>query len=131
MNQKTMKSRTVLSRMVALLAVPLLFTSTAFAQGKQDFTLHNETGKEVKELYIGPHSDDEWGEDVLTDDTLETGDAVEISFDPEEEADSWDIKVVFRDGKEAVWTKLILTNITDITLSYKAGKPWATWKKIK
>lgn len=99
--------------------------------GDQDFTLHNKTGKEIKEIYIAPHADDEWGEDVMGDDVLEDGDEVEIEFDPKEEAESWDMRVVFRDGKATVWTKLMLNDITDITLSYKDGKPWATWKKVK
>jgi len=116
---------------LALGATMCLTTVTAFADGAQDFTLHNKTGKTIKEVYIGPHSEDEWGEDVMGDDVLGDGDEVKISFDADEEATSWDMKVVFDDGKNSVWTKLQLQEITDITISYKTGKPWATWKKVK
>ena len=122
---------TRLARLTELMALCLLFSllaSTAFAQGKQDFTLHNETGKEIIELYLSPHDVDDWEEDVLGTDTLADGEAVKITFDREEKADSWDMKVVFSDDKSVVWTELMLSEITDITISFKDGKPYATWK---
>jgi len=35
------------------------------------------------------------------------------------------LKVVFSNGSSSVWSKLILTDITDVTLYYKDGKPFA------
>ncbi len=102
--------------------------SLGFAFGPQDFTLHNNTTKVVSELYVSPHDTDEWEEDVLGDDVLGDGEEVDISFDRTEDADNWDLKVVFDDGKSSVWSNLKLTQITDLTISYKKGKPWATWK---
>jgi len=105
---------------------PQKFVSAA-SQNKQDFTLHNETGQEVKEVYVSPTATDEWEEDILGTDTLATGESVDISFTRRRE-DMWDLKVVFRSGKSSVWTKLNLSQITDVTISFKNGKPWATWK---
>jgi hypothetical protein len=113
---------------VALCALTCSLASAALAYGKQDFTLHNETGKTVQELYVSPHDTDEWEEDVLGDEVLEDGEQADITFDRGENAASWDMKVVFNDGKNSVWTKLKLKELTDITISYKNGKPWATWK---
>jgi hypothetical protein len=110
----------------ALAQTPRSFVS-AVSQNKQDFTLHNETGQEVKEVYVSPTATDEWEEDILGTDTLATGDSVDISFTRRRE-DMWDLKVVFRSGKSSVWTKLNLSQITDVTISFKNGKPWATWK---
>lgn len=107
----------------------LLFTASAAAQGKQDFTLHNETGKIISEVYVSPNAVDEWEEDVMgSEDVLANGESVDISFSRTEKSNYWDIKVVFSDGKSAVWTKLNLAQITDVTISFKSGKPWATWK---
>ena len=127
MKKRSLMKLGKLAGAVAICALALSLTSVAFA-GEQDFTLHNETGKTVHELYVSPHSEDEWQEDVLGEDVLEDGDEVEISFERSEKAKVWDLKVVFSDGKNAVWTKLKLSELTDVTISYKDGKPWAKWK---
>lgn len=107
----------------------VLFTVSAAAQGKQDFTLHNQTGRTISEVYVSPNAVDEWEEDVMgSEDVLANGESVDISFNRTEKANYWDIKVIFSDGKFAVWTKLNLSQITDVTISFKGGKPWATWK---
>jgi hypothetical protein len=124
--------------LVAVFAFALMLVPPAFAQGtqnfvsaanqnKQDFTLHNETGLEVKEVYISATGNENWEEDILGTDTLASGDEVAITFSRRHE-DMWDMKVVFRNGKSNVWTKLNLSQITDVTVSFKNGKPWATWK---
>lgn len=114
----------------AAIAVPSVFArgaNEAGTQNKQDFTLHNETGQEITEVYVSPTGVDDWEEDILGTDTLPNGESVAISFSRRKE-NMWDIKVVFRNGKNSVWTKLNLSQITDVTLSFKNGKPWATWK---
>ena len=106
----------------------LLGAATSFAEGELDFTLHNETGKVLKEVYVGPTSSDEWGSDVMGKDVVGDGESVHISFHPKATAKHWDLKIVFDDDKSTVWTNFDLTTIDDITISYKDGKPWATWK---
>lgn len=120
-----------IARFLTACAFSLLLITTANAQAKQDFALHNKTGKTIKEVYISPTSTEDWGDDVLgDDDTLDTGDSTDITFSRRETANYWDILVVFRDGKESKWTKLNLSRITDLTISFKNGKPWATWKCV-
>lgn len=109
----------------------LLLVAPAFAAGKQDFTLHNDTGKEVAELYISPHDEQSWEEDILGADTLPDEDSTDIEFERDEEPDAWDMKVVFANGSSSIWTKLILTNITDLTIFYKDGKAFAKWKLVE
>jgi hypothetical protein len=125
------KSHRKLVSLVALLALTAIMVPGVFAdvpvQNKQDFTLHNETGQEITEVYVSPTGVDNWEEDILGTETLPAGEAVAISFSRRKES-MWDIKVVFRSGKDAVWTKFNLSEITDVTLSFKNGKPWATWK---
>ncbi|MBC8030206.1 MAG: hypothetical protein H7Z16_08850 [Pyrinomonadaceae bacterium] len=138
MNTLPSNTNRKLKALVAIFVLSVMLVPAALAQGtqnfvsaasqnKQDFELHNETGQEIKEVYVSPTGVDEWEEDILGTDTLAAGDSVNISFTRRQE-DMWDIKVVFRSGKSSVWTKLNLSQITDVTISFKNGKPWATWK---
>ncbi|HEX8748389.1 MAG TPA: hypothetical protein VF717_14530 [Pyrinomonadaceae bacterium] len=111
--------------LLALLAVSALFSSAAFAQGKQDFTLVNKTGVEIHELYVSPHSTDDWEEDVLGQDTLSNGDSVEITFPTREKAKMWDLKIVDGKGNSIEWENLNLLEISKVTLHYKDGRAWA------
>jgi len=138
MNNLSTSRNRKLKALFAILALSTMVVSAAFAQGtqnfvaaasqnKQDFTLHNETGLEIKEVYVSPTATENWEEDILGTDTLATGDSVDITFSRRQE-NMWDMKVVFSNGKNNVWTKLNLSQLTDITVSFKNGKPWATWK---
>src|SRR5215213_5597937 len=72
-----------LRRMTALAAVlvlSMMLMPAGRAQGKQDFTLVNQTGVSINELYVSPHTTNEWEEDILGQDTLANGDSVDITF---------------------------------------------------
>jgi hypothetical protein len=114
----------------AAAALSLLLATTALAlrQGAQDFTVVNKTGVEIHELYVSPHSSDNWEEDVLGTDTLPSGESVEIKFSPKEKAKLWDLKVVDGKGNSIEWTRLNLLEISEVTLHYKDGKAWAETK---
>jgi hypothetical protein len=138
MNNPQAKTHRKLKALIAILALSVMLIPTAFAQGtkhfisaanqnKQDFTLHNETGREINEVYISPTGNEDWEEDILGKDTVASGDSVDITFSRRRE-DLWDLKVVFNNGKSNVWSKLNLSRITDVTISFKNGTPWATWK---
>jgi hypothetical protein len=113
--------------LVILCALSLLLAPAAFAQGKQDFTLVNQTGVEIHELYVSPHSTDEWEEDILGRDTLPSGESVDITFSPKERAKLWDLKIVDGKGNSIEWENLNLLEISKVTLHYnsKTGKAWA------
>lgn len=96
--------------------------STAQEGGKQDFMLVNQTGVEIDKLYIGPHSSDEWGEDILGQDTLPSGQSVEIKFHRNEKAAMWDLKIEDKQGNSIEWENLNLLEINKVTLFYKDGK---------
>ncbi len=92
----------------------------------QDFTLVNKTGVEIHNLFVSPHSADEWQEDVLGRDTLADGDSVKIGFNVRERAALWDLKVTDSDGNSIVWEKFNLLKISEITLHYDAESGKAT-----
>ncbi len=125
MNDMAFSSFGRLRALVGLLALLALLSSTALAQGKQDFTLVNQTGVEIHELYVSPHSADDWEEDVLGVDTLPSGESVDITFSPKEKAKLWDLKVVDGKGNSIEWENLNLLEISKVTLHYKNGKAWA------
>jgi hypothetical protein len=114
-----------LKALLAVFAFSMLFSSTAFAQGKQDFMLVNMTGVEIHELYVSPHTTDEWEEDILGQDTLPSGQSLEITFAPRERAKLWDLKIVDGKGNSIEWERLNLLEISKVTLHYKNGKAWA------
>ena len=118
------------SRMLLMLsAIAICFAAVAFARaGKQDFVLHNETGVEIHELYVSPHSSNNWGEDVLGQDTLPAGKSVKITFDDQEKSVKWDLKVDDGNKHTIEWENLDLSKISEVTLHYKEGKAWADVK---
>jgi len=124
-----MKMRTAQLRQtavwIAACVVFLLLPAKAFA-GDQDFTLHNETGREISELYVSTADTTDWEEDILGADTLANDESLKIRFPKREDAEDWDMKVVFSDGSSSIWEDLRLTEITDVTISFRKGKPYAT-----
>lgn len=102
--------------------------SSAAEGGKQDFTLHNQTGVEIHSLYVSPHDKDEWGEDILGRDTLADGESVDITFSPKEKAANWDLKVTDQSGNSIEWENLNLMEISEVTLHFNNGKGTAEVK---
>ena len=116
------RQRAVLAML--LVVCSLMMTMRANA-ANLDFTLKNRTGQTIRELYISPHTEDKWGEDVLGADVLEDGEETAISFDPAEEAEVWDLKVVISDTQSITWENLTLTEITKVTLRWIDGEATA------
>ena len=126
-----MKMKEVVSRLrvaIALSVIAIVFVSVFAHGGKQDFLLHNGTGVEIHELYVSPHSSNEWGDDILGRDTLPAGESVKITFDDQEKAVKWDLKVADGNKHSIEWEDLDLTKISELTLHYKDGKAWADVK---
>src|SRR2546423_2442731 len=114
---------------LAVSAIAVLVAATAYARaGKQDFTLHNDTGVEIHELYVSPVTTDDWEEDILGQDTLADGDSLTITFDDRDKHVHWDLKVVDSKGNSIEWHDLNLIEISEVTLHYEKGKAWADIK---
>lgn len=105
---------------VAAFAAALAFAAPAGAQeAKQDFSLVNKTGYELKALYVSPSKSDDWEEDVLGQDTLDDGQAVNIHFNPKTKTCKWDLKVTYSDDdSSAVWHDIDLCKVEKITIKY-------------
>jgi hypothetical protein len=104
----------------AVVAAVLTFAVPAVAQdAKQDFSLANKTGYELKALYVAPSKSDDWGDDILGQDVLSDGQTVNIHFSPKVKTCTWDLKVTYTDDdSNAVWEKIDLCSVDKITIHY-------------
>jgi hypothetical protein len=99
-------------------------------QARQDFTLVNKTGYDIREVYISPADASDWEDDVLGDDELLDDDDQVIRFKRAEKTCKWDLKVVYsEDDSEAIWYAVDLCKVAQITIKYnnKTGKTSATF----
>src|SRR5438477_13015972 len=108
---------------LALTVIATFVTASAFARvGKQDFTLHNQTGVEIHSLHVSPHSTDDWEEDIPAKDTLASGESVKITFDDHDKHVHWGLKVTDKDGNAPEWYDLHLFSLRDLTRHWAAAK---------
>jgi hypothetical protein len=96
--------------------------------GDQDFTLINKTGVEIHALHVSPHSSDEWGEDILGQDTLASGESLNIKFPSRTKTAHWDLRIEDEKGNTMTWESIDLLEVSEVTLHYKDGKAWADLK---
>jgi hypothetical protein len=125
------------SRRGALRAMVVLFVlssgmggTRAWADGRLDFVLKNRLGVTIRSVYVSPHQERNWEEDVLGTGTLDDGQDSRIRFNSNEEArgDLWDLKVVTSNNDSYVWTSpgFNLTKISEITIFLRGGEATAT-----
>ncbi len=104
-----------------LLAVLFLGLTGSAHAVDLDFKLVNKTGYAIKEVFIGPSTSEEWGDNIL-DGTLPDGGSASITFNPEATAAKWDIMVAYEDGSKVQWIGYKLADISKITLFYDEDK---------
>ena len=108
--------------MKALFAASALLFAIASPAAASDEVLHikNRTGYTISEIYIAPTTTDNWEEDVMTGDVLETDSMVNIDFSRSEDTCKWDLRAVYEDETVAIWRNIDLCKISTITLFYNA-----------
>ena len=96
-------------------------SGTALA-GSQDFTLTNGTGQVIREIYLSPTCSSEWiYQDELGKNVLRPGQEIFLYFDPRDNVQYWDIKVVYENGGEDYWYGLDLYRIYNVTIRPGGG----------
>ena len=93
--------------------------------GQQDFTLNNNTGLDIAEVYVSPSEANDWEEDILGDESLGDGEEADIRFERSETAEKWDLKIVDEEGETVIWKGLNLLTAHRVTLLYAGNKPTA------
>lgn len=108
---------------VAALGILLAVAPVAKAESAMDFTLVNDTGYQINEVYISPSASDEWGENILND-VLVNGNYATITFQPAaDNIPTWDIMVTWDDDSpNTYWRGLKLAEIHKVTLRYDRAK---------
>jgi hypothetical protein len=103
---------------LGVLFASTLIASSAALAGDADFTLTNRTGIDIRELYVSPSKQNNWGRDRLGEGTLDNGKARHLKFG-ETAICKQDIKVVFDDdASEVTWDNVDLCEIEKITLRF-------------
>ena len=108
-----MRTRIVFHTILAAI-IMIAFSSGMGMAGQQDFTVHNHSGKTIKNLYVSPSSSDHWGKDILGEDELDDGDSFDVKFSHDEEECKYDIKVTFEDGSDAEDHDVDLCSVSDV-----------------
>jgi hypothetical protein len=87
--------------LVAAIAIPSLGLSASSAKAQTEsvsFTLVNGTTSTMTHFYSSPTTDTHWGEDILDQDVLYSGESATITIDDGEDSCEYDFKAVFDDG---------------------------------
>jgi len=119
-----------MKKTAGLIILLLLAVAPAFA-GDQDFTLVNETGLTIDQLYCSPTTTNVWEEDILGVDVLKDGEKVHITFSRDEKAGDWDLMIVDEEGDKIYWKDIDLLEAETITIYYKDGTPTVEIQKAE
>ena len=79
--------------------------------------LENGTGRVIREVYLSPTKENTWiYQDELGKNVMYPGQEILFDFDPKDNVQYWDIKVVYENGEEEYWFALDLFRIYRITI---------------
>lgn len=95
----------------------LLGMVTVAQAGQQDFTLINDTGRPICDVYISPDNARDWQEDLLEGDKycMSQGESIKITFDRSfQGVKLWDLRIVDNKGKETIYEDFNLMKISNI-----------------
>ena len=95
-------------------------TQAPIAGGNYDFAIKNDLGSSISELYISESSSNDWGDNLLSDESVYDGGAYEVSFSPEMATVNaeYDIAVITGDDAEYHFEGINLNDIDVITLTW-------------
>lgn len=102
------------------------FVSAAHAQDA-DFTLINSTGYPLREVYVSPAHQDDWGQDRLGRSVLDNGESRTFRFPKNASQCVRDLKVVYDDdGSSSVWHNVDFCQIERVRLRYNRSTDTTT-----
>ena len=108
-------------RVFALTVALMIVASASALAYSQDFVLVNNTGSTIFNVYCSSVNSGEWEEDILGDTgTISPGEAATIRFDAAERGRYWDLRIIFDNGADYVFTNVDLFSISRITVNSDA-----------
>jgi hypothetical protein len=101
------------------LALAFALSTAALPAFAEDlvFTLVNKSSSDLSEFYASPPGVDDWEEDILGVDVLESGRRVRITIADGRRRCRYDLRFVFDDGDEIDERKVDLCKLGTYTLS--------------
>lgn len=97
----------------------LAFLAMPVAAQAEDlkFVLTNSSSYNIANFYTSPANVNEWQEDVLGEDLLESGSQVNVTIADGSDQCAYDMKFVFEDGSEFVREGIDICKLGEYTLS--------------
>jgi hypothetical protein len=90
------------SMLAFVAAAATVLISPAFGEGADlHFSVKNDSGKAIKELYVSHVGTNSWENDLLGGDAIEPGEEQPIVVNDGRDTCHYDLKVVDEDGSEA------------------------------
>lgn len=106
------------STVATILLVPIwLNCQTALAADQRNFTLHNESNVDIREVYVSESGDDSWGTDILEADILPQGEATDIVFEDDSSTCLYDLRAVAINGQELDTRQVNLCKISEYSIT--------------
>ena len=97
------------------------------AASPNDFELVNNLGGTLAEIYISESDLDDWGENILNENTLENEKKLDVKFTgAEAKSTTFDIAVITQAGTEYQFKSIDLKTSNIITLTTQDGTPVAS-----
>lgn len=110
-----------------LTAAAIMVAASGVQAQDADFTLINSTGYPLREVYVSPSKQENWGPDRLGDGILANGASKLFRFPKSQSACQQDLKVVYDDdGTSSVWEGINLCEIDKIRLRYNRATDTST-----
>jgi hypothetical protein len=79
------------------------------------FTLNNQSSGAVNELYVSPLDSNNWEEDILGKDLLDSGQTATITIRNADGQCQWDVRIVYDDGSVTDERNIDLCNLENGT----------------
>lgn len=107
-----------MQKLILLLGLAFL-SAGAVKAADQDFWLDNETGSPIYHLYISPSASDNWQNDVLGQNVLESGNKTKVLIGSRDDSYRYfDIKIVYENGGAWVDHHVDLIQLNTLVLSW-------------
>lgn len=93
-------------------------TPSATDNAVQNFSMTNNTGMTLLDVFISPNDENSWGSDVIPKDVIANGETFDFTFtDVSPDKCIWDIKFTAENGTEYIMQDVNLCKTATITLT--------------
>jgi hypothetical protein len=111
----------ILATIMCVAAVASLLSGCGAKSKDIKVTVTNDSGFIFNELYVSPTASDDWGGDRFgSSAVLKSGGSFDLTLQ-KYEFEAYDIKVLYEDGDEYLFTRVTLRNGTEVAIGFGDG----------